>query len=48
MANHLKMAEIQAIRVLHERGWSCRRIARELDIHRETAHSPLYLLGGAI
>jgi transposase len=36
MANHLKMAEIQAIRVLHERGWSCRRIARELGIHRET------------
>lgn len=36
MANQLKMAEIQAILALHQRGWSDRRIARELGIHRET------------
>ncbi|MDM8006154.1 MAG: helix-turn-helix domain-containing protein [Phycisphaerae bacterium] len=36
MANHLKMAEQQAILVLRGRGWSHRRIARELGIHRET------------
>jgi hypothetical protein len=34
MANQLKMAEIQTILALHERGWSCRRIARELGVHR--------------
>lgn len=44
MANHLKMAEIQAIRVLHERGWSRRKIARELGIHRETVGRYLQLL----
>jgi transposase len=36
MANLLKMADIQAILSLHGHGWSCRRIARELGIHRET------------
>ena len=36
MANQLKMAEKQAILALHERGWSRRRIARELGVHRET------------
>lgn len=36
MANRLKMAKINAILTLRERGWSCRRIARELGIHRET------------
>lgn len=36
MANHLKMAVIQAIMALHRRGWSNRRIARELGVHRET------------
>jgi transposase len=36
MANLLKMADIQAILVLHGHGWSSRRIARELGIHRET------------
>jgi len=36
MANHLKMANIQSIMSLRERGWSCRRIARELGIHRDT------------
>ncbi|MGC9420823.1 MAG: IS21 family transposase, partial [Rhodovulum sp.] len=36
MPNQLPMAEIQAIMSLYKRGWSCRRIARELGIHRET------------
>ena len=36
MANRLKMADFQAIRALHGHGWSSRRIARELGIHRET------------
>jgi len=36
MANELKMAMINAIWILKERGWSARRIARELGINRET------------
>jgi transposase len=36
MANHLTMALIDTIRSLHTRGWSARRIARELNIHRTT------------
>jgi transposase len=36
MANQLKMALIETIATLHRRGWSQRRIARELDIDRET------------
>jgi transposase len=36
MANQLKMAQSEAILSLHQRGWSIRRIARELGIHRET------------
>ena len=36
MANRLKMAKIHSIQTLHARGWSQRRIARELGIHRET------------
>ena len=36
MANHLKMATIDSILLLHERGWSSRRIARHLGIHRDT------------
>jgi transposase len=36
MANQLKMAMLYAIIALLERGWSYRRIARELGIHRET------------
>lgn len=36
MANQLKMAMVQAIIGLLEQGWSHRRIARELGIHRET------------
>jgi transposase len=36
MARLLKMAKVQAIRGLHERSWSNRRIARELGVDRET------------
>ncbi len=36
MANQLRMADIQAILTLHQRGWRNRRIARELNIDRET------------
>ena len=36
MANHLTMARIDTIFTLHQRGWSKRRIARELGIDRET------------
>lgn len=36
MANRLKMATVQSILTLHERGWSQRRIAIELDVNRET------------
>lgn len=37
MANQLKMAIVHAIHGLLAKGWSRRRIARELGIHRETA-----------
>src|SRR5947209_3385136 len=36
MANHLSMAINDSILALHQRGWSQRRIARELNIDRET------------
>ena len=36
MANQLKMALAEAIVALWRRGWSFRKIARELDVHRET------------
>jgi transposase len=36
-ANRLKMAEVQVIVTLRARGWSFRRIGRELGVHRETA-----------
>jgi transposase len=36
MANRLKMATVQSILTLYERGWSQRRIAIELDVNRET------------
>lgn len=36
MANHIKMADAIAIQALASRGWSHRRIARELGVHRET------------
>lgn len=36
MANRLRMAEVKAIPALHARGWSCRRIDRELGVHGYT------------
>ena len=36
MANVLRMAKVQAIVGLWRQGWSFRRIARELGIHRDT------------
>ena len=47
MANHLKMAEVQAIQALHGRGWSQRRIACELGIHRETVQRYMRLAEAA-
>lgn len=47
MANQLKMAEIQAILTLRARGWSMRRIGRELGIHRETVTRYVRLAGPA-
>lgn len=41
MANRLRMGVIDSIITLHRRGWSVRRIARELGIHRETVASHL-------
>jgi len=35
MANQLKMAVVNAIITLKQRGWSNRRIARELAIDRD-------------
>lgn len=43
MANQLKMAEVQSILTLHRRGWSFRRIGRELGIHRDTARRYVHL-----
>jgi transposase len=36
MANRLKMALVESILALHQRGWSRRRIARELGVDRAT------------
>jgi transposase len=36
MSNQLKMAQVESILALHVRGWSQRRIARELGVDRET------------
>ena len=36
MANQLKVAMYQSIITLHQRGWSRRRIARELGLDRGT------------
>ena len=36
MSNVLKVSHQEAIRSLHQKGWSHRRIARELGINRRT------------
>lgn len=38
MSNRLKPVQVDAIRLLWERGWSRRRIARELGVNRETVN----------
>jgi len=45
MANQLKMAMVNAILTLQQRGWSQRRIARELGIDRETVARHIHLPG---
>jgi transposase len=47
MANHLTMALVDTIVSLHQRGWSQRRIAEELGIHRETVARHLGRTGEA-
>ena len=41
--NRLTVSQQQAILTLHDRGWSARRIARELGIHRESVGRELKL-----
>ncbi len=41
MENHLKVAKVSSIQSLHAQGWSQRRIARELGIHRATVSRQL-------
>ena len=43
MANQLKMAMVNAVWTLKQRGWSNRRIARELGIDRETVARYVHL-----
>lgn len=45
MANQLKVAMQQRIKALHELGWSFRKIACELGIHRETVARYVHLAG---
>jgi transposase len=45
MPNHLKMELINSICALHQRGWSKRRIARELSLDRQTVRK--YLLAAS-
>lgn len=45
MANELNVAKVHAILTLHARGWSQRRIARELSVDRETVSRHLKLAG---
>jgi transposase len=46
MANQLKMVDIQCIMTLRGRGWSRRRIARELGVDRETVTRYVRLSAG--
>ena len=47
MSNHLNMARSEQIRELAKRGWSHRRIARELGVHRETVSRHIRLAEAA-
>jgi len=44
MANRLKMAEVNAVLQLRERGWSFRRIARKLGVLRDAVGCTLIRL----
>ncbi len=46
MANHLKMEIRETILSLHRRGWSKRRIARELGVDRSAVRRALEVSGG--
>ena len=46
MVNQLKMAQVQTIETLRKQGWSCRRIARELGIDRDTVRGYVRQLKG--
>jgi len=46
--NRLEVSLQQAIQALHERGWSQRRIARELSVNRETVAGYVHALKPAI
>ncbi|UCG89018.1 MAG: helix-turn-helix domain-containing protein [Gemmatimonadota bacterium] len=48
MANQLGMADQQAIIALAGRGWSNRRIAEELGVHRETVARYVNLARGEL
>ena len=43
MANRIKVAIESAILTLRQQGWSLRRIARELGVHRETVARYVHL-----
>jgi hypothetical protein len=47
MANLLKMAIVQSILSLHAQGWSARRIAKALEVHRDTVSRYIRLAGSA-
>ena len=49
MGNYIKVAVMNSIITLYERGWSQRKIARELDLDRETVQRNIRLkrLGGS-
>jgi IS30 family transposase len=44
MANRVEMAKVHSILTSSERGWSFRRIARELGVHRDTVARYVRLL----
>jgi transposase len=47
MANQLKMVDVVSILTLHARGWSCRRIARELGVDRDAVSRHVKLSAAA-
>ena len=48
MGNNIKVAVTNAIITLYDRGWSQRRISRELGIHRETVRRHIRLHTGTL